>query len=108
MDLLFPNEIGKPIDPSNLRKRIFEPALRRAGLRTVRLHDLRHSYASLIIHQGEHPKYIQAQMGNSSINITMDIYGHLMEGVNARATKGLDSTLFGENGSYPIKKDLTK
>lgn len=101
-NLLFPNEVGKPIDPSNLRKRIFEPALRRAGLRKVRFHDLRHTYASLLIHQGEHPKYIQTQLGHSSINVTMDTYGHLMEGVNVQATKRLDATLFGKNGSKMV------
>jgi integrase len=101
-DLIFPNEAGKPLDPSNLRKRIFEPALRRAGLRKVRFHDLRHTYASLLIHQGEHPKYIQSQMGHSSISVTMDVYGHLMEGINVLATERLDATLFGESSSKMV------
>ena len=53
--------------------RHFEPAIRRAGFRQIRFHDLRHTFASLLIEQGEHPKYIQVQMGYSSISVTMDV-----------------------------------
>ena len=83
LDLVFPNEAGKPIDANNLVKRSFEGALRRAGVRKIRFHDLRHSYASLMIFQGEHPKYIQSQMGHASVSVTMDVYGHLMNPVNS-------------------------
>ncbi|MBW2608368.1 MAG: site-specific integrase [Deltaproteobacteria bacterium] len=78
--------------------RLFAPALRKAGLRRIRFYDLRHSYASLLVAQGEHPKYIQVQMGHSSINVTMDTYGHLMNNVNQESAKRLDSTIFQENG----------
>ncbi|UCF84569.1 MAG: site-specific integrase, partial [Desulfobacteraceae bacterium] len=98
LDLVFPNDTGKPIDKNNLIRRHFEPALRRAGLRRIRFHDLRHTYASLLIAQGEHPKYIQVQMGHSSINVTMDTYGHLMNTVNQESAKRLDSTILKENG----------
>jgi integrase len=86
------------MDCINLVKRHFFPALKRAGLRRVRFHDLRHTYAALLIDQGEHPKYIQGQMGHSSIKVTMDTYGHLMEQTNPEASKRLDETLFGKNG----------
>jgi integrase len=85
---------------NNLVRRHFEPALRRAGLRKIRFHDLRHTYASLLIDQGEHPKYIQAQMGHSSINVTMDTYGHLMKTVNQESARRLDLTIFKENGDF--------
>jgi len=98
LDLVFPNKSGKPYDARNLVNREFNPALRRAGLRTIRFHDLRHTYASLLIERGEHPKYIQNQMGHSSINVTMDVYGHLMRTVNQGAAKGLDEAVFGESG----------
>jgi integrase len=81
-DLVFPNEEGKPLSPINMVRRKFKPALRQAGVPRVRLHDLRHTYASLLIEQGEHPKYIQTQMGHTSIKVTMDTYGHLMNSVN--------------------------
>lgn len=99
LDLVFPNNEGKPIDNNNLVRRHYEPALRRAGLRKIRFHDLSHTYASLLIAQGEHPKYIQNQMGHSSINVTMDVYGHLMNTVNQESAKRLDSTIFKNNGS---------
>jgi integrase len=54
LDLAFPNNLGKPMDAYGLFKRQFQAALRRAGLRKIRFHDLRHTYASLLIDQGEH------------------------------------------------------
>ncbi len=62
--LVFGGRDGQPLDPDNLSHRRFPRALRQAGIaRHVRLHDLRHTYASLLIAQGAHPKYIQVQMG---------------------------------------------
>jgi integrase len=69
--LVFPSSVGTPQDATNMLRRQFFPALRRAGLPKIRFHDLRHTYASLLIDQGEYPKYIQAQLGHSSINMTM-------------------------------------
>lgn len=109
LDLVFPTESGKPENGTNMLARRFFPALRRAGLPKVRFHNLRHTYASLLIAQGEHPKYIQSQMGHSSINVTMDIYGHLMDTVNQRAASRLGRTVLGkekdaqsENGSKMV------
>jgi integrase len=73
-------------DPDNLRNRVWEPAVKAAGLRHVVMHSLRHTYASLLIQQGENPKYISEQMGHSSIQITMDRYGHLFP--NQKRTTG--------------------
>lgn len=66
-EFVFCSQDGTPIDADNFRHREFPRALRRAGLRPVRFHDLRHTYASLLIAQGAHPKYIQAQLGHASI-----------------------------------------
>jgi integrase len=67
---------GKLWDDRNLRRGWYR-CLEKAEIRKVRFHDLRHTYVSLLIEQGAHPKYIQEQAGHGSIQVTMDTYGHL-------------------------------
>ena len=94
MGLVFCNAEGGFLDKSNLRNRVFNPALERAGLRRIRIHDLRHTFASLLINQGENLKYVQQQLGHSSITTTVDRYGHLMPDIRANASARLDATVF--------------
>jgi integrase len=74
--LVFTNNAGNPIMGSSFRNQHFTKALRAAGV-ACRFHDLRHSSVALAIAAGAHPKAIQARMGHSSINVTLDRYGHL-------------------------------
>jgi integrase len=74
--LIFRRPDGSAIDPDYFDAWIFAPILEKAGLK-VRFHDLRHFFASMLIAQGESPKYVCDQMGHSSIQVTFDIYGHL-------------------------------
>lgn len=87
-DLIFTNSAGGPLDPSALLRRQFHPALKRAAVRDIRFHDLRHTYAALMISIGASIKLLQQQMGHSSARFTLDRYGHLQpsasEGVGAR------------------------
>ncbi|MBU4179288.1 MAG: site-specific integrase, partial [Actinobacteria bacterium] len=87
-EIVFQNGSGKPVNASNMVRREFLPALERAGLRRIRFHDLRHTYAALMISLGENIKFIQKQMGHASLKTTMDTYGHLLpdvaEGFGAR------------------------
>ena len=78
------------LEPSNLRK-AFHRILIDAGLRRVRFHDLRHTFASLLLQQGESLAYVKDQMGHSSIQVTVDIYGHLVPGDNRAAVDKLDA-----------------
>jgi integrase len=94
-DLIFANEKGSPLDGHNFVRRVFEPALRRAGLPKIRFHDLRHTFASLLIAQGEHAKLISEQLGHASVQITLDRYGHLLPASYDSAGERLDAALFG-------------
>lgn len=87
---VFCNEEGKPLDGDNLRRRVFYKILAKAGLRRIRLHDLRHTFASLLIQNGESLAYIRDQLGHSSIQVTVDTYGHLIPGANRQAVDRLD------------------
>jgi len=61
-----------------------------AELRHVSIHDLRHTYASLLLQAGESMAYIRDQLGHYSIKVTVDIYGHLVPGGNKEAVDRLD------------------
>jgi integrase len=69
---IFANEIGGPIEASNLRRRSFEPLLVKAGLQRMRFHDLRHSAATLLLGEGIHPKIVSERLGHSRVGITLD------------------------------------
>jgi integrase len=75
--------------------RSFQECAKGARLRKTRLHDLRHTFASQLIEQGAHPKYIQEQLGHSSINVTMDTYGHLFPNRNRGLVDRLDTVEVG-------------
>jgi integrase len=87
---VFTTPQGTQLDPSNMRKHVFYRALDLAEMRRVRFHDLRHTFASLLIQQGESLPYVKDQLGHYSIQITVDIYGHLVPGANRNAVDRLD------------------
>jgi integrase len=94
-DPVFASSTGTPLDGRNLVRVIFEPALKRAGLPHMRFHDLRHTFASLLIAQGAHPKYISEQLGHASVQITLDRYGHLFDQSYGDESAKLETALFG-------------
>ena len=102
LDLIFPNENGKPLSALNMFNRKFIPTLKKARLKKIRFHDLRHTYASIQIDLEANPKYIQSQMGHSSIRITLDTYGHLMKEVNQEAAVKLGKAIFEHDGSKMV------
>jgi integrase len=89
---------GARLEPSNLRK-VFGKLLTDAKLRRVRFHDLRRTFATSLIKQGESLVYVKDQMGHSSIKVTVDTYGHLVPGGNRQAVDRLDERV-------AIKADL--
>ena len=102
LDLVFPNEVGGPIDQSKLLKKYFFPALKKAGIERIRFHDMRHTFASLLIEQGENIKYIQSQLGHASPMMTLNVYAHLMKSVNQEAACRLEKTIFKATGSKMV------
>jgi hypothetical protein len=89
------------LDPDNLYHRYFQPVLTKAGLRRIRLHDLRHTFGSLLIQSGASIVYVKEQMGHSSIQVTVDIYGHLIPGANVSFVDRLDEMPTREEKTTP-------
>lgn len=101
-DLIFTTPIGTPVDRSNLLKQHFQPALRKAGLpSSVRLYDLRHSCATLLLAAGVHPKVASERLGHSSVIMTLDTYSHVLPDMQREATAKLGEILFGSVDGEP-------
>lgn len=75
---LFYSETGTMLDGDNLRSRVFYPCLKKAGIRRIRLHDLRHSYASMRISAGHNILDVSRQLGHASVKMTLDVYAHFL------------------------------
>ena len=91
--------IRGPMNYSNMVHRYYRKALKGAGIPQIRFHDLRHTYASLLLAQGENIKYIQSQLGHSSPTVTLNVYSHLMKKENQEAACRLEKTIFSVHGS---------
>ena len=89
-DLVF-HRNGEPIDQNHIR-RVFKRLLAKAGLREIRIHDMRHTYASLLLSEGISPVYVKEQLGHSSIQMTVDIYGTWIPNSNRTAVNRLDAS----------------
>ena len=89
-ELVFRSPEGTILDPDNLYHRVFLPVLAKAGIRRIRLHDLRHTFGSLLLQNGASIVYVKEQMGHSSIQVTVDIYGHLIPGASVCFVDRLD------------------
>jgi len=90
-DLLFTQ--GGDIMEQNFVRKIHERVLRKAGIRKIGIHDLRHTYASLLLSKGESPVYVKEQLGHHSIQMTVDIYGHPIPSSNRQAVNKLDDLI---------------
>jgi integrase len=95
-DLVFATTIGTPLDPSNLVGRSFKPLLRRAGLPSIRFHDLRHACATLLFSEGVPIKVVQEVLGHSSVSVTMDVYSHVLPDMQEKAAAAMDGLLSDE------------
>ena len=91
-DLVFASVEEKPLDPGVVSHN-FSRMAARAGLGRVRFHDLRHTFASLMLLRGAKPKVISEALGHASVGFTMDVYSHIIEGMQADAMALLDEVL---------------
>ena len=91
-DLVFPGSLGRPLDPSVLTRQ-FERLARRVGMEGVRLHDLRHHHATLLLQANTHPKIVQERLGHSTVAITLDLYSHVVPGLQEKAAETFNEAM---------------
>jgi len=89
-DLVFTNEIGEPLDRKNLYRKPFKTLLKRLDLPEIRLYDLRHTCATLLLLGGMNPKVVSERLGHSSIVMTLDTYSHVMPDMQREAVETLE------------------
>ena len=95
-DLVFPSKTCGPMSWDNLVRRNLKPLMRAAGLpKTTRPYDLRHTFATLMLEQGENPKVVQEVLGHSRITHTMDTYSHVSPNIQKEAFGRLGKRLEG-------------
>jgi integrase len=92
-DLVFPNRAGSFLNGRNLLSRELRPRLKELGLPPLRFHDFRHTAASLMLLRNVPVKVVSVILGHASIQITLDYYGHLMEGQQRLGADALEALL---------------
>ncbi len=110
-DLVFSHPDGKPFRPNTVSRALQEIA-RSIGLRGMRLHDLRHAHATILLQQGVHPKIVQERLGHSTVATTLDIYSHVLPGLQEAAAQrfdeGLEHALTEAQVAEVLKKNVGK
>jgi integrase len=91
--LVFATSLGTPFGPETVTQRSFKPLLKRAGLPEIRFHDLRHTYATLLLTRGVHPTYVQRALGHSSVKMTLDRYSHWMPSMGRATAEAIEAAL---------------
>jgi len=91
-DLVFSHVDGSPLRPNTIT-RAWPDLAARAGVKVIRLHDARHTHASLMLKQGIHPNIVQERLGHASIAMTLDTYSHVAPGLQAAAAARFDELI---------------
>ena len=104
-DLVFCDQLGGPLQPDRFT-RAFGSAVRRAGVKQIRLHDLRHTWATLALQAGIHPKVVSERLGHATTGITLDLYSHVQPELDASAASTV-AQLFAEESVDPESVEAT-
>jgi integrase len=100
---LAPSDDTKPMNAAFLRFKVWYRLVRRAEVRAIRIHDLRHTYASLLLLAGELMLYVKEQLGDSTVQVTVDFYGYIRPGLNRGAVNRLaEATRSGAPWNYTM------
>jgi integrase len=101
-DLVFCSEEGTPVSIPNITYRYFRPILTKAKLPRIRLYDLRHSCATLLLIAEENPKVVSERLGHSTIVLTLDTYSHVLPTMQQQATARLEKLLYNEGSAQGL------
>ena len=93
-DLVFCDELGGLLKPDWI-SRDFRAKIREVSVRDIRLHDLRHTYATLALKGGVHPKVVSERLGHATVGITLDLYSHVTPAIGREAADVVASSIFG-------------
>ena len=94
-DLVFSTDSGAPLDLQNVRFQYLKPILRQSGLPvSLRLYDLRHACATILMMAGQNPKVVSERLGHASVVMTLDTYSHVVPVMQQQATAVLSELLF--------------
>ena len=96
-DLVFPGPAGGPLAGETLQGD-FNRVIAHADVPRIRLHDLRHTSATLMLRQGVHPKIVSERLGHATVSITLDIYSHVLPDMQAAAADAIDAALAAAQG----------
>lgn len=100
-DLVFSTLEGRSLRPNTIT-RAWTMSIARAGVKPIRLHDARHTHASLMLKQGVHPKIVQERLGHASISMTLDTYSHVAPGLQEAAAAGFDELVLPRRKSKAV------
>jgi integrase len=92
IDLIVTTGLGTPLNCNNV-SRSFARLIRVTGLPPIRVHDLRHGAATMLLRAGEQPKVVSERLGHASVGITMDLYSHVLPDMQQRAAAAMDALM---------------
>jgi integrase len=95
LDLCFPSKMGKHLDAGQVIRAGLRPALKRAGLRQIRFHDLRHGYASALLASGVDVVRVSKALGHASPQVTMTVYAHTIAGLGQHVGEHVEALYAG-------------